>query len=427
MLSKRLSLGIILLSCGQIFAQQVQVSSSPGQPQFDNPGLQVTVKAFPTAEGFGADAVGGRGGQIHEVVNLDDSGPGSLREAIEATGPRIVVFRIGGTIALQSELIVSNPYLTIAGQTAPAGGITLRDYRLTIATHDVIVRHLRSRLGATVVSDAFAIGGPDAHDVIFDHCSASWGVDENFSVGDQARDITIQWCVIAEGLAQSIHPKGLHSMGMLLGAGAGGLGTPGERISVHHNLFIHNNRRNPRSTTSADITNNVIYNCGRIASQAMDVNATMPLPLHYVGNYHQLGLSSRDCDPTFLLGDGVVVATGPGYEVFVQGNIGPDRMNDNLPEELVVNSDAWNYLVSEPHDFPAITTTTAEEARDQVLAQAGAIVPHRDMVDLRLVNDFLNGTGQIINDPADVGGWPVLDPGIPPADSDRDGMPDFWG
>lgn len=199
-------------------------------------GLGQTVKAFPSAEGFGARTVGGRGGRVIEVTNLNDSGPGSFREAVAAKGPRTVVFRTGGTITLLSSITVINPYLTIAGQTAPGAGITLKNHPtnerspLSIRTHDVIVRYIRSRPGpaATPTStlDGIQTVGPDrlngttvgptnVYNIIIDHCSVSWAVDENLQVSG-TRDTTIQWNIIAEGLYKSVHPKGPHSRGLLI-------------------------------------------------------------------------------------------------------------------------------------------------------------------------------------------------------------------
>src|SRR5688500_12051517 len=218
------------------------------------------VPAFPGAGGFGANSVGGRRGRVIEVTNLNDAGPGSLRAAIEAEGPRNVVFRIGGTIELQSELVLANSFVTIAGQTAPGGGITLKTHpsntrsALTIArgTHDVIIRHLRSRPGphegfpkpksgrepdSSEVKDAIQILG--ARNVILDHCSASWATDEVVSTFFDAQDVTIQWCIIAEALVKSRPDQSLAGKGLLIGSKGG------ERISVHHNLLVHNVGRNP--------------------------------------------------------------------------------------------------------------------------------------------------------------------------------------
>ena len=168
------------------------------------PGLALAVPAFPGAEGFGAKSVGGRGGKVIEVTNLNDSGSGSLRAAIAASGPRTVVFRVGGTIELKSRIQVENPYLTIAGQTAPGGGITLKNGSnekdtLYILTHDVVVRYLRVRPGPGGDADGVGVG-TNASNVVLDHCSVSWAVDENLGVSSTAKNVSIQWSIIAEGL-----------------------------------------------------------------------------------------------------------------------------------------------------------------------------------------------------------------------------------
>ncbi|MBW3538701.1 MAG: hypothetical protein KY476_00375 [Planctomycetes bacterium] len=212
--------------------------------------------AFPGAEGFGAHTPGGRGGRVLEVVNLDDDGPGSLRAAIVAEHPRIIVFRIGGTIELPSPLAITHPFVTIAGQTAPGGGITLKSGAknlyapLQIKTHDVVIRHIRSRPGPGAIPppghegsnvDALTIADLQrpVYNVIIDHCSFSWSVDEVVNSWYDARDVTVQWCIMAEGLDRPQDRPGAGSKGPLFG------GKGSDRISVHHNLIAHNVGRNP--------------------------------------------------------------------------------------------------------------------------------------------------------------------------------------
>lgn len=178
------------------------------------------VPAFPGAEGFGSDSIGGRGGRVLYVVNLYDSGPGSLRAALEAEGPRTVVFQLGGTILLKSGLAIRHPFITVAGQTAPGDGITLRntanndDAVIRVLTHDVIIRFIRVRPGASTSNsgslDAIRIGGrsADTHNVVIDHCSFSWATDENVSFAGSARDISFQWNFVTEGLDCSSHAEG---------------------------------------------------------------------------------------------------------------------------------------------------------------------------------------------------------------------------
>ncbi len=374
--------------------------------------------AFPGAEGFGAQSVGGRYGQVIEVTNLDDSGPGSLRAAVEAIGPRIVVFRIGGTIELLKGLTIDNPYITIAGQTAVGEGIILKNHpsnkKATIYsnTHDVIIRYIRSRPGpsleATKSLDALRISG---YRVIVDHCSFSWATDEVVSTWRDARDISIQWCIIAEGLNNSTHLEGSHSKGLLI-KGAGN-----ERISIHHNLFAHSEARNPRINSGGivDVVNNVIYNCRLTGSTVGSKYAVGQV--NYVGNYLKHGPNTASDYLVSTKGGG-----SNGFELYIEGNISPRRQTADLDERLVVKSRSRRWVVETPHAALPVTTTTALEAYHQVLSKAGATLPARDAIDTRIVADVLNGTGNIIDDPSDVGGWQSN----PPVDADHDGMSDAW-
>ena len=212
--------------------------------------------AFPEAEGGGANATGGRGGRVVEVTNLNDAGPGSLRAAIGATGPRIVVFRVSGTIALQSPLAVRRGDLTIAGQTAPGNGICLKNYALVLNdVQNVIVRYLRLRPGDEKGVETDGLSGGRCRNVIIDHCSVSWSTDECLSLY-LSEDVTVQWCLISESLHYSTHSKGPHGYGGIWG---------GRNASFHHNLLAHHASRNPRFSRdceNVDFSNNVIYNWG---------------------------------------------------------------------------------------------------------------------------------------------------------------------
>ncbi len=293
---KLLVLYTLMVSVGYTScAQTAEITSTfiePDVGQQERITLTSAIPAFPGAEGFGANALGGRGGDVIEVTNLNDDGPGSLRAAINSEGPRIVVFRTGGTIELQSTLEIINPFITIAGQTAPGGGITLKNRSsskgtLFVRTHDVVIRNLRSRPGPPAErssnGDAIEILGPDAYNIIIDHCSFSWAIDEVVSTWYAAHNITIQWSIIAEGLNCSKHEKGCHSMGMLLGSEGSG------NISIHHNLFAHNHQRNPFIKTSGlvDVVNNVIYNPWGTPSVATDDFGEVQV--NYIANYFKRG------------------------------------------------------------------------------------------------------------------------------------------
>ena len=214
-----------------------------------------SVPAFPGAEGYGAMTRGGRGGKVILVTNLNDSGPGSLREACETEGPRIVVFRVSGTITLERALRISNPYITIAGQTAPGDGICLKRYPLLINASEVIIRYIRVRLGDETDDDADAISGRYNKNIIIDHVSASWSVDETVSIY-YCENVTIQWCLISESMYDAGHVKGAHGYGGIWGS---------NRSTYHHNLLAHHSSRNPRFASGCgynDYRNNVVYNWG---------------------------------------------------------------------------------------------------------------------------------------------------------------------
>jgi len=405
-------------------------------PTGENTLIGSSIPAFPGAEGFGAGSIGGRGGKVIEVTNLNNDGPGSLRAAIDSDEARIVVFRVAGTIELKTSLEIKNPYITIAGQTAPGGGITLKTSSSTqivtpliISAHDVIVRYIRSRPGTSIQKanggDALGILGPDAYNVMIDHCSFSWAVDENVSTWYDAHDISIQWSIISEGLYCSTHEKGCHSMGMILGSDGS------RNISIHHNLFAHNHERNPYIRTSGlvDFVNNLIYNSWGTPSVVTDENGRPQV--NYTNNYFKIG---SDTEPGKFL---VTVSSrnGLGAEIYVQGNYTPQRQSDDLAEDLAVKPAERSWIVKEKFSAPFITTLKATEIYDKVLDDAGAnlgldengsVYLRLDTVDERIIQDVREGTGKIINDPSEVGGWPILDPGVPSQDSDHDGMPDTW-
>ncbi len=378
--------------------------------------------AFPSAEGFGAFTPGGRGGRVIEVTTLDDSGPGSLRSAVDAEGPRTVIFRVGGTIELQSRLDILNPYITIAGQTAPGGGIMLRNAPgnqqtpIRIKSHDVILRYIRSRPGPstkrTDTLDALEIKA--SHNVIIDHSSFSWSTDENVNIWEDSTNITIQWSIISEGLQNSTHIEGAHSKGLLIGSEGA------ERITIHHNLFAHNWKRNPNINTSGvvDVINNVVFNA-RESVLVQDSHATPKV--NVIGNFFKRGPSNHyEYDVRYWPDMNL------SPQIYVQGNISDIRPTDDLDEALVMRTEDRPYMVPNKHETDPVTITSACLAYEAVLLDAGATLPERDIVDERIVNDVINATGDVIDHPQQVGGWPTISSGEAPADEDRDGMPDAW-
>ena len=396
---------------------------------------QTSIPAFPGAEGFGAATKGGRGGRVMEVTNFNAAGTGSFRAALEASGPRIVVFTVGGTINLNGEIQIINPYITIAGQTAPGDGILIRGGTITVATQEVIIRGLRIRVGDDPIANVPAdqrdgLGaenvdsGQDVYNVIFDHNSISWAIDENISIwsapnlwgGKSFHHITVQWNITSEALYNSIHPKGGHSMGLIVGDRS-------KRISVHHNLLAHNNQRNPllKGDTQTEVINNFIYDWGGSSTSISDSEARGPSFANIIGNYYKIGPSTRNNI------HGLYFSTvSAGTKVFVQGNIGPTRANNTQPEWDIASGFPEYQSASPPFQLSGVTTQTAPQARDLILAKAGAFFPKRDAVDVRIIAEATNGTGKIIDHPNDVGGWPTLSSGTAPQDTDHDGMPDSW-
>jgi pectate lyase len=380
------------------------------------------IPAFPGAEGFGANTPGGRGGKVIFVLNLNDSGPGSLRAACEAAGPRIVLFRVGGIIDLKSPIKVTKPYLTLAGQTAPGDGVCLRGFGFQVKTHDVVVRYLRSRPGTVSGKEEDAIGvDTGSRDVILDHCSATWAVDENLSPSGSISNITVQWCIIAEGLNRSIHHKGVHGYGSLVRAVGG--------LSLHHNLWANNNGRNPRlgdhygkpPYPTFDVRNNVIYNYGAVCSGMTGDH----LDVNYVANYICPGPDSQRKR-------GVIVFTDTAdARYYVDGNVvdGNESVTSNnglLFDRIDFKGKNLVTRQGKPFIVPEVRTVEAAEAFKEVLEKAGAILPVRDAVDQRIVQSTREGTGHIIDSTKQVGGWPPYRGGTPPQDVDGDGMPDEW-
>lgn len=364
--------------------------------------------AFPGAEGYGAYAKGGRGGKVLFVTNLNDSGSGSLREALETKGPRTVIFRAGGIIETKG-LTVREPYITIAGQTAPGDGICIKKTEsdgpaLELSgTHDVVIRFLRFRAGNnTGQFRAESFRASDSDNFIIDHCSTSWGNPQTLHTGGSIDRFTVQWCIIAEGNNRQRH------------AFATGVG--GDRSSWHHNLFAHMEGRVPRwgdITVQCDFRNNVLYDWGSYCGGG-DMRT-----LNYVNNYLRAGPSS--IQRYFIFAPKAALPAS----LYVNGNFMAGR-----PEVIADNwkgVDAGRSLeASTPFPAPPVQTQSAAEAFELVLRNVGATRPKRDLVDARIVSNARNGTGRIINDEKEVGGWPAYASGEPPVDTARDGIPDEW-
>lgn len=398
--------------------------------------------AFPTAEGFGRFSQGGRGGAVFVVSNLNDSGVGSLRACAEAVGPRTCVFSVSGEIRTQSRIRVRNGYLTIAGQTAPGGGIVLTNRGtsnlnspLDIQADHVVIRHIRIRPGASTQTsdnvDAILI---DGENIIVDHSSFSWGTDETFNIvgngGSSAggavansRNITIQWSMIYESLRNSTHSASNHSRSTYLGYGA-------QDISFHHNLIAHSQRRNPNLGTvgQVDWVNNVVYNAQQYFGEIYNRHGTSNV--NWIGSVAIVGpdtLKRRDRNAVnIFLNDGVAT-----HRLYVNDNLDMNRMSSSQDQRLVVDPKDWSYIKASPVGNGALSLAPAsisgpQQAYKDVLSFAGATKPARDAADARVANEVRNCTGGIIDDPGQRGGWPILASAAAPADADADGMADAW-
>ena len=410
--------------------------------------------AFPGAEGFGATTPGGRGGRVLFVTNLGDYHPakeepiqGSLRLACTTPGRRIVVFSVSGTIMLKDKLVITEPFITIAGQSAPGDGICLRNCSMAIGdaenpVRDVIVRYLRVRPGPDGpqhYNDVDAISVEHANNVIIDHCSLSWDVDETLTIKgawwnthgkeyyQETHDVTVQYCILSESLNRSRHQAhvkppaiGKHSKTLMIDAGA-------NRISIHHNLLAHGDMRNPLFPCEmddpiiVDYVNNVVYNFGTRAGDAHK-KTNRHVDLNFVGNYYFMGPDSAKIPSLTLSVD---------TRVFASGNIGPLRTSLDQDEYVGI---VWNgpqqregLKAAERFDIaPPVTTHPCDEAHRLILVGAGASLPKRDAIDRRIIDEVDNRTGRIIDHPDEVGGWPHLQSSPAPTDADQDGMPDDW-
>ena len=400
---------------------------------------QSQILAFPSAEGFGAYSKGGRNGQVLFVTNLNDYNPeneepiiGSLRWACDTYGPRTVIFKVSGLIELKTWLTIFNPFITIAGQSSPGDGICLKNFGLNITTHDVIVRYLRCRPGDEMGKDKEGGFETDAisisefsENVIIDHCSASWSIDETLSVfsrepGNPPLSVTIQWCIISESLNDSYHPNGPHGYGSLIRFTG--------NASFHHNLYAHHFSRNPHVDTylggmTLDFRNNVIYNYWNPGNTMFD-----PINMNYVANYIKPGIDTKNLDiAIYLVAESSTEDSLLGQNVrriYPEGNIleGKDYINQWDMFYKVYNRNKMD----KPFEVANITTELASDAFENVLMNAGATLPNRDSVDFRIIADVRNGTGSIIDSQSQVGGWPNYKSAVAPIDNDNDGLPDEW-
>lgn len=431
--------------------------------------------AFPWAEGFGMYTTGGRGGDVYHVTTLEDgTQEGTFRWACNKSGARTIVFDVSGTIFLKSELKIKNGNVTIAGQTAPGDGICIANYPFVIACKNIIIRYMRFRLGNEALKEnnkaheGDGLGGMDSENIIIDHCSVSWSIDECLSVYG-SKNITVQWCIASQSLNNAGHSKGAHGYGGNWG---------GSGASYHHNLMAHHISRTPRlgprpgtqTDERMDMRNNVIYNWidnGCYGGEGMNVNI--------VNNYYKPGPETKSGAKGMRIASPGIRTTEytkhdtdkPNQwdvmwhvwgDYYVDGNVnskysqvtddnwtyGIYNQIDNSKVDYTFTQETEDTMRMEyPIDYAPVTTHTAEMAFEKVLDYAGASL-HRDNLDETIVSDTRNGettyTGKdcklgIINSqddlkPADAGddwsAWPELKSEKAPTDTDGDGMPDEW-
>jgi hypothetical protein len=442
--------------------------------------------AFPAAEGFGRFAKGGRGGVVHQVTNLQDSGPGSLRACIEASGPRTCVFRIGGAINLNASLVIENPFITIAGQTAPGGGIALRNNLqinapLRINAHDVIIRHIRMRPGPSIPDsdnvDAVRVSGvgslaetENITDIIFDHITLSWSTDELFDHSPWADRVTLQDSFVYEGLHDSTHTQGKHSKGPNLRSCG---------VSIIRTLIANSAIRNPNNTCGIfgssmrggggvtgenEFRNNVVFNGqegffdyfnGRGDSEVnIACNVFIRGPSTHENNLAPYAVDARDVTSAYF--DHGLAQGSPGFVPAGASDAQRLCLQDNMTEgfpgdagaptarpaaihgvldprdaHIVASTDCVNNPVGNPDAAGGVRGLTgpllpSAQVLDAVLNNSGAMPWNRDAADARIAADVAARQGAIIDDPSQVGGWPALAAGTPAADSDQDGMLDSW-
>jgi hypothetical protein len=424
---------------------------------------QAEIPAFPGAEGGGAFSFGGRGGKVIVVNSLEDSGPGTLREACEQGGARIVVFNVAGIIRLKTPLIIRAPYITVAGQTAPGDGVCVAGESVWINTHDVVIRHMRFRRGETNVGRRDdAIGGNPVGNIMIDHVSASWGLDENMSMyrhmydpGDGSKEqklgtvnITIQNSIFAESLDTYNH-----SFGSTLG---------GENCTFMRSLWANNTGRNPSIGWNGifNFVNNVVFNWMHRSVDGGDYRASYNI----INNYFKPGpVTPKQGPVSHRILKPESGRSNLGYHVYgrsyvngniVEGNerVTKDNWDGGVQVEDMANTGSYTELIraKQPMPMASLTIMEAEEAFKFVLANAGATLPKRDPVDIRITEQVRTGKISykeintdnnyqfehrrlpkdsyklgIITDVSQVGGYPEYK-GQPYKDSDNDGLPDEW-
>ena len=404
--------------------------------------------AFPGAEGFGKYASGGRGGKVVAVTNLNDKGQGSFRHALEQypNEPLTVIFNVSGIIELESNIVIKRSNLTIAGQTAPGEGICLKNYSFILngasskGNHgNIIIRFIRSRPGGTDKRGLYGFDMENCHNVIVDHCSFSWANEECAAMYD-TKNITVQWCIVSEGLYNAGHAKGRRSYGGVWG---------GQFASYHHNLIAHQNNRAVRFNGSRahdtialiDYRNNVIYNWGNTnACYGGEVNIAGGLSqVNIVNNYYKPGPAAPP-ELKFVHASYQKENSKGTGQWYVNGNVmeGDNSLTKKNTRgvDLSEAGHPENAIATAPFSMAVVLPVqSAIDAYNDVLKFAGAVLPKRDAVDERVIRETKTGTASgkgvfgkagIIDIPFVVGGWPEYKSENAATDTDLDGMPDAW-
>lgn len=417
---------VMVTGCGSSKDSAKAVESKPAY--YEQYGFSDNEKpvAFLGADGYGKETVGGRGGKVYHVTNLNDSGEGSLRWAIEQKGARTVVFDVSGIIELETMLTVSEPNITIAGQTAPGDGICLKNYGIVVNADEVIIRYLRSRPGGSQETDGLWV--KECKNVVIDHVSASWGTDETLSVSGSDK-VTVMNCIISESL--NVNKFGTHGMGSLV------RGSDGQQVTFMRNIYATHRSRMPMcgnySTYKDDekgfnfeFVNNLVYNwSGQAAGKNHDTDSITRYNL--INNVYLAGPVSTD---------NYAWSEGCSYtQMYMEGNM----MNGEIPEDqysLVeieednVNFSIDKYKLSNAYEDSMITTLLdTDKVEEALLENAGASFK-RDEIDTALIQGIKDGVGKIVNKPEQSIGWsgqfPKLESEEAPSDKDKDGIPDKW-
>ena len=420
--------------------------------------------AYPGAEGYGKETRGGRNGKVFYVNSLMDSGPGTLREALESKGPRMVLFEVAGNIQLRDNISITSPYITIAGQSSPGDGVVISGAGIVIQTSEVILRYLRIRPGDNNYKD---VNGKidkskDTKDwdgitiipttepisnIVIDHCSISWGIDEGIGLNDGGyaiSNVTISNSIISEGLDDSHHEKGPHSKGILLNKSTNfSKGKHCYNISFYANLFAHNSQRNVMCSegNEMEFINNMVYNFVRGTIVKPDAKASI------IGNFYKPGVNTR---PQVGVSPGHNGIKSRGIQViqpkesqsalyYLFDNVGIGRIPGATPGEnewdevwffdhqAPQDADTITFMADQPPvELSGIIPWSSDQVPENLVDRVGAIYPARDAVDERVLSETMEGMGNIINSQNQVGGYPVLEVAEPRLDSDLDGMPDAW-